>query len=67
MKAEKDAVNIEVRSAMYFEVCKRSMEAMIIVNFETIPYSLVAHKGPADIYIYIYREREIFGFLKYIL
>ena len=50
MKAEKDAVNIEVRSAMYFEVCERSMEAMILINIKHTLHSLVAHKGPADIY-----------------
>ena len=30
LKAHLDAVSIEVRSAMYFEVCKRSMEAMML-------------------------------------
>ena len=49
LKADIDAVNLEVRSAMYFEVCKRSIEAMIVVNLQTMPHSLV------DIYIlYIY-------------
>ena len=42
---------------MYFEVCKRSIEAMIVVNFEAIPHSLVAPKGAGGyIYIDIYPE-----------
>ena len=37
MKAENDAVSIEVENAMYFEVCKRSIEAMIVVILDPYP------------------------------
>ena len=61
LKADLDAVNLEVESAVYLEVCKRLIEAMIVVNLKAALHRLVAPKGAGGyryrtlcIYIYIY-------------